>query len=294
MEFSNCRYAFVRRVAAGYVFAISTTFAMGHVNYAFPMGSEHSWRVSGNPIRCGLSLTIPNYGIGYFEQFAAQPPHFVLRKWDEVPHPLPARIIARPPEWKPAGSVFAVGNLMVNPGAYGIFLKRDSALKLLTYLSQGYETTFNYRSELGFNVTVALTPVGFQKPYSRYQECLSHLLPFGFNRVKESVFHFAPDSRELNEEDKVQLRRIARYVAADPQIKLIRIVGYADETGRKGYNNAISQYRAQTVQNYLVTLGVPEEQLSVTWYGALKPVARNDTDSGRAANRRVVISLIKK
>ena len=48
------------------------------------------------------------------------------------------------------------------------------------------------------------------------------------------------------------------------------------------------------MQNYLITLGVPEEQLSVTWFGALKPVARNDTDAGRALNRRVVISLIKK
>ncbi|EHL32496.1 hypothetical protein LDG_5453 [Legionella drancourtii LLAP12] len=183
---------------------------------------------------------------------------------------------------------------MINPGAYGIYLKRDSTLKLMTYLSQGYETTFNYRSELGLGVTVALTPVGFQKPYSRYQQCVGNLLPFGYDRVKESVFHFGPDSRELTDEDKAQLRRIAQYVAADMQIKVIRVVGYADESGRKGYNNAISQDRAQVVQNYLITLGVPEEQLSVTWFGALKPVARNDTDAGRALNRRVVISLIKK
>lgn len=294
MEFSNNRYAFVKRVAVSYALAVSTTFAMAPINYAFPMGGEKSWKVTGNPIRCGLSLTIPNYGIGYFEQFAAQPPHFVLRKWDEVSRPLPARIIARAPMWKPDGATYMVGSLMVNPGAYGIFLKRDSTLKLLTYLSQGYEPTFKYRSDIGFDVSVALTPRGFQTPYSHYQRCISNLLPFGFDRVKESVFHFAPDSRELTDQDKDQLRRIARYTAADHQIKVIRIIGYADESGRKGYNNAISQYRAQAVQNYLITLGVPEEQLSVTWLGALKPVARNDTDAGRAENRRVVVSLIKK
>ncbi len=72
MEFGNNRYALLKCVAVG-VFSVSTTFAMGHVDFAVPMGNS-TWRVSGNPIRCGLSLTIPNYGIGYFEQYAAQPP----------------------------------------------------------------------------------------------------------------------------------------------------------------------------------------------------------------------------
>lgn len=293
MEFSNKRFTVLRGVAVSYVISVSTTFAMGHVNFALPMGNK-SWHMSGNPIRCGLSLTIPNYGIGYFEQYAAQPPHFVLRKWDDVSHALPARIIARPPLWKPDAPAFLVGTLMINPGAYGIFLKRDSTLKLLTYLSQGYEPTFNYKSDIGFGVTVALTPIGFQKPYARYQQCVGNLLPFGYDRVKESVFHFGPDSFDLGDEAKTQLRRIAQYVAADSQIKVIRVVGYADESGRKGYNNAISQNRARAVQSYLIQLGVPEEQLSVTWYGSLKPIARNDTEEGRAANRRVIVNLIKK
>lgn len=293
MQFTYNRYRLLKRIAVSYLISLSAAFAMGNVQFAMPMGGA-SWRVSANPIRCGLSLTIPNYGIGYFEQYAAQPPHFILRKWDEIPRPLPARIIIRPPVWKPVGPVALVGRITINPGEFGIFLRRNSALQLLTYLSQGLETTFNYQSELGFGVTVALTPIGFQKPYSRYQQCIGNLLSFGFDRVKESIFHFGPDSRELTDEDKAQLRRIAQYVAADMQIKVIRVVGYADESGRKGYNNAISQDRAQTVQNYLIMLGVPQEQLSVTWLGALKPIARNDTDAGRTANRRVVINLIKK
>ena len=293
MEFEYNRYAFIKRIAASYVISISTALAMGHVNFALPMGNA-SWRMSGNPMRCGLALTIPNYGIGYFEQYAARPPHFVLRKWDQVQRALPARIIIRSPVWKPDGASALVVKLLINHGAFGVFLRQDSALKLLTFLSQGMEPTFNYNSELGFAVTVALTPVGFQKPYSRYQQCLGKLLTFDYSSVRESIFHFGTDSRELTDEDKTQLRRIAQYVAADSQIQVIRVVGYADESGRKGYNNAISQYRAQAVQNYLLTLGVPDEKLSVTWFGALKPVARNDTDAGRAANRRVIINLIKK
>lgn len=273
--------------------AMSTAFAVPHVDFISPMGDE-KWRMSGNPIRCGLSLIIPNYGIGYFEQYATKPPHFILRKWEQVQRALPAQVVARPPVWKPFGQSFFVARTYIKPGEYGIYLTREPALKLLTYLSQGFQANFNYRSEQGFGTTVALSPVRFQKVYSRYQRCLGNLLPFNYDQVKESVFHFDVDSKMLTDSDKEQLRRIAQYVAADMQIEVIRVVGYADESGRKGYNNAVSQFRAEAVKHYLLSLGVPKKKLSVTWVGALKPIARNDTDDGRAANRRVVINLIKK
>lgn len=277
----------------GYAFAINTSFAALHVNYISPMGDE-KWRMSGNPIRCGLSLMIPNYGIGYFEQYATKSPHFILRKWSQVQRSLPAQVVARSPVWKPFGPSFFVSRTFIKPGEYGIYLSREPALKLLTYLSQGYQANFNYQSEEGFDVTVALSPIRFQKVFSLYQRCLGNLLPFNYDDVKESVFHFGIDSKMLTDADKDQLRHIAQYVAADTRIEKVRVEGYADESGRKGYNNAISQFRAEAVKHYLLGLGVPKKKLSVTWFGALKPIARNDTDEGRAANRRVVISLIKK
>ncbi len=151
-----------------------------------------------------------------------------------------------------------------------------------------------YRSEQGFNTVISLSPIRFQKSYAKYQQCLGGLLPFDYNDVRETVLHFGVDSKDLSDENKDQLRRIAQYVAADHNIEVIRVLGYADDSGRKGYNNAVSEYRAEAVQNYLLELGVPRKLLYVTWYGALKPVARNDTDAGRAENRRVVIDLIKK
>lgn len=278
----------------GVLITLSSAFAAPHVEYASPMGEEN-WRMSGNPIRCGLSLTIPDYGIGYFEQYATKPPHFILRKWSQVQRALPAMVVSKPPIWKPLlQKTFLVARTYVKPGEYGLFLPREPALKLLVFLSQGYQADFTYRSEEGFDITVALSPIRFSKVYSKYQRCLGNLLPFSYEDVRESVFHFDVDSRMLTDEYKAQLRRIAQYAAADIQIQTIRVVGYADESGRKGYNNAISQYRAEAVQNYLLGLGVPKSKLSVTWVGALKPVARNDTDEGRAANRRVVIDLIRK
>lgn len=269
------------------------SFSAPQVSFASPMGDE-KWSMSGNPIRCGLSLTIPNYGVGYFEQYATQSPHFILRKWEQVQRSIPAQVVASSPVWKPEGRTIFVSRTFIKPGEYGIFLTREPTLKLLTYLSQGFQANFAYHSEEGFNVSVALSPIRFQKVYSKYQRCLGSLLPFNYDQVKESVFHFGIDSNELTDADKKQLRRIAQYAAADIQIEVIKVSGYADESGRKGYNNAVSQYRAEAVRNYLLKLGVPKKKLSVTWFGAKKPVARNDTDDGRAANRRVVVDLVKK
>ncbi|WP_332247917.1 OmpA family protein [Legionella tunisiensis] len=49
----------------------------------------------------------------------------------------------------------------------------------------------------------------------------------------------------------------------------------------------------KTVANYLLSLGVQQSRLSVTWYGVQNPVASNDTEEGKAANRRVVIKIYK-
>lgn len=284
----------IKIITLGYLFISTSAFAVPHIQYASPMGEEN-WRMSGNPVRCGLSLTIPNYGIGYFEQYATKSPHFILRKWDQVQRALPAQVIATPPVWKPLlPKSYMVARTFIKPGEYGLFLNRRPALKLLTFLSQGYQANFNYLSEEGFRITVTLSPIHFQKVYSQYQRCLGGLLSFTYEDVKESTFHFGVDGKLLSDADKAQLRRIAQYVGADIQIDVIKIVGYADDTGRKGYNNAISQYRAEAVKNYLIWLGVPQRKLTITWVGALQPVARNDTDEGRAANRRVVVTLIKK
>lgn len=275
------------------LFLPSLIFAASQVNFASPMGDE-KWIMSGNQIRCGLSLTIPNYGIGYFEQYATQAPHFILRTWDEVLKPIPTQVIVKPPVWKPQANAIYVTRSFIKPGEYGIYLKREPTLKLLTYLSQGYQANVLYHSAEGFNVSVAISPIRFQKVYSKYQRCLGSLFRYNYDQVKESIFHFGVDSKDLTDEDKSQLKRIAKYVAVDIDVEQIKIIGYADDTGRKGYNNAVSQFRAEAVSKYLIKMGVPKKKISVTWVGALKPVGRNDTDEGRAANRRVIVSLVKK
>ncbi len=68
------------------------------------------------------------------------------------------------------------------------------------------------------------------------------------------------------------------------------IEGHADSVGTLSYNQALSEKRAESVMNYLVKKGVSRDRISIKGFGKESPVASNDTEEGRARNRRVVLS----
>ncbi|WP_163557879.1 OmpA family protein [Halomonas sp. NO4] len=71
----------------------------------------------------------------------------------------------------------------------------------------------------------------------------------------------------------------------------VNIVGHTDSTGDASYNQRLSEQRAQSVGSYLAQAGVARNRLNMTGYGESQPVASNDTEQGRAQNRRVEITL---
>ena len=70
---------------------------------------------------------------------------------------------------------------------------------------------------------------------------------------------------------------------------IINIFGHTDSLGTNPYNDRLSESRANTVKNYLIESGVSNNEISVNGMGENYPVADNETRSGRAKNRRVVI-----
>ena len=71
----------------------------------------------------------------------------------------------------------------------------------------------------------------------------------------------------------------------------ILLAGHTDSTGSDEYNLELSRSRAHSVADYLVIQNVNSERFSVDGYGESDPVATNDTDGGRAQNRRVEIAI---
>lgn len=72
---------------------------------------------------------------------------------------------------------------------------------------------------------------------------------------------------------------------------LIDVDGHTDSTGSAGYNQGLSERRAVSVANYLGGRGVDQRRMSAVGYGPDRPVASNASESGRAQNRRVEISI---
>lgn len=72
------------------------------------------------------------------------------------------------------------------------------------------------------------------------------------------------------------------------------IGGYTDGVGSVNYNKKLSKQRAQAIQDYLVSKGVPKSNLKIVGYGKANPIATNDTVEGRSMNRRVEIKLLSK
>jgi outer membrane protein OmpA-like peptidoglycan-associated protein len=70
---------------------------------------------------------------------------------------------------------------------------------------------------------------------------------------------------------------------------VVRIIGHTDSTGSDAINNPLSVDRAASTRDYLVMRGVPATQFQIEGRGSRQPVASNDTNDGRARNRRVEI-----
>jgi len=74
----------------------------------------------------------------------------------------------------------------------------------------------------------------------------------------------------------------------------IRIVGHTDSTGSDAINNPLSVNRAASARNYLVSRGVDSRRIQIDGRGSYEPIADNNTESGRARNRRIEIFLAER
>ncbi len=86
-----------------------------------------------------------------------------------------------------------------------------------------------------------------------------------------------------------ELKRIATFIATYGY--KVRLAGHTDNVGQPEANKSLSQARAEAVKRQLVEYGCAAEDIKTFGYGDLKPVASNETEEGRAQNRRVEITL---
>jgi outer membrane protein OmpA-like peptidoglycan-associated protein len=98
---------------------------------------------------------------------------------------------------------------------------------------------------------------------------------------------FDTDKTELKPESRATLEEVAKLLRSDPALRL-EVAGHTDNTGGADHNMKLSVGRAAAVVNALISAyGIDKSRLATRGYGDTKPVAPNDTEDGRAKNRRV-------
>lgn len=109
-------------------------------------------------------------------------------------------------------------------------------------------------------------------------------------RLKNIYFDF--DKTTLKSESFVELNKVVDFLKQNPSVS-IEISGHTDSKGSDTYNQNLSQGRSQAVVDYLISQGIDSSRLEAHGYGESKPIDSNETEDGRANNRRVEFTVLK-
>ncbi|WP_205853698.1 OmpA family protein [Phenylobacterium deserti] len=110
--------------------------------------------------------------------------------------------------------------------------------------------------------------------------------------LSDDSVKFPVDRHALSPEAEARLAELAQRLKGENKNVYLEIQGYTDATGDEQYNDHLGEARAEAVRKYLSRQGVALNRMATISYGEEQPVAPNDTEEGRAQNRRVAIVVL--
>jgi outer membrane protein OmpA-like peptidoglycan-associated protein len=137
------------------------------------------------------------------------------------------------------------------------------------------------------------SPVSTQGLANEFNGCVAGLLPQPFEYVRNINLWFAPGTDYIASKPLQDIRAVAAYVKADKSIREILVDGHSDSGGDHLENLMLSKKRADRVVARLIEFGVSPKQIQIRHHGERYPQAKNASELGRQANRRVSIRLVK-
>jgi outer membrane protein OmpA-like peptidoglycan-associated protein/tetratricopeptide (TPR) repeat protein len=112
----------------------------------------------------------------------------------------------------------------------------------------------------------------------------------GVSVVLRNIF-FEFGSYDLKDNSKTELEFLIYFMSRNPDMR-VQIQGHTDNVGTEADNLNLSQKRAESVRNYLVSQGIDAGRIQAKGFGESKPVATNETEEGRAQNRRTEFTVL--
>lgn len=152
------------------------------------------------------------------------------------------------------------------------------ALVLISVLKKGY---------LYYSDTLQMQLATFASPLRR--EVVLQPIRSGNVWVLKGIF-FDVGDYHLRPESEAELQQLVYFLRQNPETK-IEIAGYTDNSGEKEYNDRLSENRAFEVYKYLFMNRISKERMVYKGYGEAYPVASNETEAGKAMNRRTEIKI---
>jgi outer membrane protein OmpA-like peptidoglycan-associated protein len=153
--------------------------------------------------------------------------------------------------------------------SYALNVSKDGYL----FYSENFELKNAKTSRDPYNKDVAMKPI-----------------KIGESVVLNNIF-FEFDKYDLKKESRAEMGKLISFLSKNPKMK-IEISGHTDNIGSKGYNQQLSEKRANAVLEYLAANGIASTRLQSKGFGDLKPIADNSTEQGRTLNRRTEFSII--
>ncbi|MBL4245149.1 OmpA family protein [Vibrio fluvialis] len=257
---------------------------------------QSSWQMAINtPLECQLVHPIPNYGDAVFTSHASKKINldFELKMRRPMGDTRNVSLVSMPPAWRPGESADRITNIQFFKQFDG-YIGGQTAWALLSELEKGRYPTFSYQDwqSRDQRIEVALSSVLFQPQYNAFSDCVSNLLPYSFEDISFTILHYdRGDSVELNKASQKRLAQIAEYIRYNSDIDLVLVATYTDATDGKNESQSLSEKRAESLQKYFESLGLPADRIQVQGYGKRRPIADNASPIGKDKNRRVVISL---
>ncbi|HMI94413.1 MAG TPA: OmpA family protein [Polyangiales bacterium] len=111
--------------------------------------------------------------------------------------------------------------------------------------------------------------------------------------IMSGALLFPSGKDELSDAAEQHLDLVAKALKEQPESTKFRVEGYTDSTGSERQNQALSTNRAKAVAKYLSDEGIDDDRIEAVGYGEQRPLASNDSDEGRASNRRIEIVIAK-
>jgi outer membrane protein OmpA-like peptidoglycan-associated protein len=175
------------------------------------------------------------------------------------------------------GSQHALGgsfSMALPPGRY------QAIVKAAGYYQQGAAVVVDPLGTTIMNFALKKLPTKRLSTVSRDRIEISSRVPFELGKAR------------LLKAGEFVLDDVVDALLQNPQLGVVRIEGHSDGSGDKESNKNLSQQRAEAVLEYLVAHGVPAARLQAEGFGGERPVAPNDTEEGRAKNRRVEFVIV--